>query len=89
MGLIEALAYSIPSLVTYGTNMGEEIEDSYAGWVCKEDAKEIGISLEKAIEDKAKYKEIGDNAVAIARRYDWNSIAKRAHSIYIKVIKKY
>ena len=34
MGLIEALAYGVPCLVSRGTNMYDEVLSSNAGWVC-------------------------------------------------------
>ena len=42
MGILEALSYGVPCLVTRGTNLGEIIEQYDAGWVAETNAEYVG-----------------------------------------------
>lgn len=49
MGLIEALSYGLPSVVTRGSNMLKEIKEADAGWVAEIDAISIAQALKKMV----------------------------------------
>lgn len=83
MGLIEALSYGIPCAVTDGTYMGEEIDNSNAGWVSNVSTESIAIMLEQICQSKNKFGEIGNNARSLSKKYDWDSIAEKTHREYI------
>lgn len=81
MGLIEALAYGVPALVTPGTNMGEEIANADAGWVCNEASKEaIKLQLQNILKEKTLFVKKGMNAIKLAKNYDWEVLAKKFHN---------
>jgi len=85
MGLIEALGYSLPCIVTGGTNMRTEIEAANAGWGCDIDAESIAGaigSLCDNINDLSSYRE---RAYKLACEYDWDALAGKAHLIYEKI----
>jgi len=86
-GLLEALAYGLPCLATTGSNMRKEIEAADAGWTADNDAESIKNALLKMISDKDKFEEKGKNARNLAKKYDWNAIAKRTHDVYEKLLK--
>lgn len=78
MGLIEALSYGLPALVTSGTNMGEEIQDSNSGWVCEPNIDSIYEQL-MVIVRKQSFGEKSANARQLSMKYDWRVIANDFH----------
>ncbi len=86
MGLIEALAYGLPALVTDGTNMGEEISSHNAGWTCKCTAEDISAGLKRIVADQKSLHEKQINARKLAEEYSWDRIGQSAHKIYQKII---
>lgn len=85
MGLIEAMAYGLPCLVTTGTNMGSEIEDFQAGWVSEVSAEGIAKSL-RAMISANDLSTLGQNAIQLMKRYSWNEIAQTTHRLYGAVV---
>lgn len=88
MGLIEALAYGIPSLVTNGTNMADKIEEYDAGWSCGTSTLEIENALKAMLNEKDKLLTYKSNAVQLAKLYSWESIAEETHSILTEILVK-
>lgn len=80
MGLIEALAYGLPVLVTRGSNMFDEVCDSHSGWVSETSIEGIKRSLQQMIADKEKYSDYSKNALLLSSRYDWDKLAERFHN---------
>lgn len=80
MGLIEALAYGLPALVTIGSNMKDEIEQADAGWACETSSESVRSGLLKMIEDQNVFKRKSDNAKSLAAQYSWDKLAKELHS---------
>lgn len=74
MGLLEALSYGLPALVTSGCNMGEEIERGNCGWNSVTDTKGITISLKKLILDINELGELSANALELAKKYCWDNV---------------
>lgn len=76
MSVLEAMANSLPCLVTNGTNIRNEIENANAGWGADDDVH----SVEKAFLILIKELNILDkknhNAYKLAKSYSWDSIAK-------------
>ena len=87
MGLIEALSYALPCIVTTGTNMREEIKDQNAGWTADPIAEDISMALKKAITECDKFPQKSANARLLAVKYDWNEIAQKNHQIYEDIIR--
>ena len=80
MGLIEALAYGLPCLVSKGSNMTKEIKDTDSGWTCLGDNEEsIGEALEAMVKDKKSFLTKSLNARTLAKNYDWDVLAKKFH----------
>lgn len=88
MGLIEALSYSIPSLITEGTNMGKEVESYNAGWVCETSVQGIVVGLTNLLNEKLNFYEKGENAYTLSKQYNWDVIAKDSHEKYLNLLKK-
>lgn len=81
MGLIEALAYGLPCLVTTGCNMRPEVEKYEAGWGCNISKDGIIQSLRKMINDIDKFSIKSENAKELASKYQWCNLAKSLHNI--------
>lgn len=79
MGLLEALSYGIPALVTPETNMAEEIEAFNAGWICKTTSQSIADSLERIVDEKNLIIQKGINAFNLSRNYAWYNLGLRMH----------
>lgn len=77
MGLIEALAYGVPALVTPGTNMSDSIDKYDAGWCCGDSVDEITNGLLTVTEQLSLLSVKGNNARNLALKYNWNSIAEQ------------
>lgn len=87
MGLIEALAYGVPAIVTPGSNMANEIRDANAGWTCDDvTVEEISRMLRQVIAERNQLKEKSKNAIELARPYDWSKLAERFHIEIKKLI---
>lgn len=86
MGVLEAFSYGVPCIVTPGSNMYEDVEESKAGWVCQFDATDIAdtilIACEEYRNNPLKYH---SNAIKKSIDYDWNVIAKQS----IEVLSQY
>lgn len=86
MGLLEACAYGLPSIVTTGTNMGDVIQDEGAGWVCPVAALSIADAIERAVASADDYSFRSAAARHVAERFSWQAIATSIHNDYCKVV---
>lgn len=86
MGLIEALSYGLPCLVTKGTNMGEEIKEAKAGWTAEINTESIANALKALLKDRSLLPEKGKNAIELSKKYDWDNIAKISSEKYRMLI---
>lgn len=88
MGLIEALSYGIPCLVTKGTNMAEEIETSGAGWTADFNIDSIVNAFQSLLIENESIEEKGKAALELSKKYSWNKIGKDSSEKYKKVAEK-
>ena len=86
MGLIEALAYGLPCVVTTGTNMRPEIEQYNAGWTADNTVDSIAAALTKMLNERAQFAQKSVHARALAEQYDWDKIAQQSHQIYEEIL---
>lgn len=86
MGLIEALSYGIPCLVTDGTNFSKQIVLYNCGWNAGSSVDTIRAALKEMIIEKEKYNELGENALNLANCYSWDRIAEDSHKIYAQLL---
>ena len=85
MALIEALSYGLPALVTTGSNMRSEIENSGAGWGCDTKSESIANALQKMISKKSDFSSVSKRALDLATTYSWEKIAKEFHDEICKI----
>ena len=80
MGLIEALSYGLPCIITTGANMREEVEKYDAGWCSDFSFEGIQKSILDMINQKSLYNRKGQNAIKLAANYEWDIIAQKFHA---------
>ena len=87
MALIEALSYGLPALATTGSNMREEIEKTDAGWGCDITVESIAKGLYNMVNDSS-LRQKSKNALNLARKYQWDVIAKQTSELLSSRIKR-
>ena len=85
MGLLEALAYGLPVIVSPGSNMAEEVAGTDSGWVCETAPNSIKHCLLQVLRSREDFTKKGENARRLASKYDWRLIAKKFHDEIEKV----
>ena len=88
MGLIEALGYGVPVLITRGTNMSKEVNNYDAGWTCETNEDNITKALLDIIHNKNLLSLKGKNARILASAFNWDTIAKDFHKTITNILKK-
>ncbi len=86
MGLLEALSYGLPSFVTNGVNMANEIETFGAGWTADISEESIADAIKKLLNSSNELKKKSQNAVELSKNYNWEDIAYTSHEKYKKLI---
>lgn len=88
LGILEALSYGIPCLVTEGTNVGDYIKNYNAGWVAKTNSISIADKLTEAIFEKKIWEEKSQNCIRlIEENFSWDKISNKAIQDYERVSK--
>ncbi len=87
MGILEALSYGIPCLVTEGTTLGGLVEEYNAGWRCDTTAEAIVKAIERAVSEKEHYAKKSENAIECARVFSWNNITEKTMHNYSEYLK--
>ena len=88
MGVLEALSYRIPIMITNGTNMAPVVEEYDCGWC--DDVSEEGISklFQRVMEERDLIAEKGEKGINAAYSYDWNTIAQKTHRVLESIVEK-
>ena len=86
MGLIEALAYGLPSFVTKGSNMMDEIVSTNSGWGANLTEESIADTILDIIKERGELKQKSENAIKLAREYRWSSLAEKFHNELISLL---
>ncbi len=87
LGILEALSYGIPCLVTRGTSLGVDIQNNRAGWMAENNAESVADTILKAIKEHENYPIISDNARnMINGSYSWPVITRKTIEEYEKLI---
>ena len=84
MGLVEALAFGLPSVVSVGTNIAEEIEAAGAGWNAGSTVESLANTLVIASSAQLRGRKV-ENARKFASRYRWDAIADRTHDVLTEI----
>lgn len=84
MGVLEAMSYGIPCLLTHGTNMSSEVLHEDAGWEVQPSEDSIAKGINNIlINDKENIRKKGLNARGlIINNYSWDKIATQSINEY-------
>lgn len=83
MGILEALSYGLPCIVTEGTGMADEITKADAGWGCSTSSEGIKNAIERAVKEKDTIPEKSRNAEKyIKENYTWDIVARNVIKSY-------
>ncbi len=86
MGILEAMSYGLPCLVTKGTTLSEFICENNAGFTTETDAQSIAKAFCSALEEKTTLLEKSKNAkLAVERAFSWNEISSNTIEKYTKI----
>ena len=88
MGLLDALSYGLPVLVTEGTNMGEAISETDSGLNSICDSDQIKDNLLQILNySEQEFLKMSKNALELSKKYSWDRIAMNTHIEYEKIVK--
>lgn len=83
MGILEALGYGLPCLITLGTTLGGFVENYNAGWVAETDTQSVYENLIQIMKEKNTLEEKSENAKKlIGDNFAWDKVASDAIKMY-------
>lgn len=86
MGILEAMSYAIPCLLTDGTSVGRYVETIGAGWNGGTDASVLAKAIINAVKDRTLWKEKGESARAFVKNeFDWNVVSMNTVEKYKEI----
>ncbi len=87
MGILEAMSYGIPCLVTNGTTMGDFIAERKCGWRGETDSQSIAKALILAIEEAHRLAELSENAREETKKtFAWNIVSNYTVRKYMELV---
>lgn len=90
MGVLEALSYGKPCLITPRTNMADIINKYNCGWVTELQPQTIAETIVKACEEyREKAESLFNNSLLAAKDFSWKEVAKKSIEEYRKIITIY
>ena len=88
MGVLEAMSYGLPCIITPNTNMVDLVKSNDAGWITPLEPSKIAESVIKAVseyrENPVRYIRNSQNAVS---QFEWGKVAKISLNAYSSAIK--
>ena len=87
MGILEALSYGVPCIITEGTSLGDIVRRYDAGWVADNSAESIAQTILAAIDEVDKLEQKSANAKRlISENYSWGIVSSSAIDKYEQII---
>jgi glycosyltransferase involved in cell wall biosynthesis len=88
ISLIEAMAYSVPVLVSPHVNLAPKIKEERAGWITELNKEHLAGTLAEALGSLEERNRRGDKARALAQSFAAPIIAKKLFDLYQSLIDK-
>ncbi len=87
MGVLEALSYRLPCIVTEATNMGEVINNYNCGWITEFNDVEIAKTIKNAIIDYQENKTtLNKHCQVASQQFLWSKIGEDSIKLYSKYL---
>ncbi len=87
LGILEAMSYGLPCIITKGTTLGEITERYDAGWVCETDLENISECIIKCVKEKELLRIKGQKArMLIEQNFTWDKVAKETLEKYQRLL---
>ena len=87
MGILEALGYGLPCILTDGTTLGDYIENNRAGFRSDTDATDVSRSIIEAVSSRRIYDKLSKNARASVKRdFSWERVAADTVKSYKEIL---
>ena len=89
MGILEAMGYGLPCLITAGTTLTGFVQEHDAGWACDTSAEGIARAMELAISQSDQYANKSQNArAAVSTYFSWERVVEKTLHDYAQLIHK-
>ena len=90
MGILEAMSYGIPCLVSEGTTLAKTIDESEAGWNAGTTVDSISETILQAVRDRNTWMSYGHNGrLLVERAFSWNAVAEHILEQYSDILIDY
>jgi len=86
MGVLEALSFGVPCILTPGTNISREVSDYGGGIEVALDPMSISEGIIEMLNHLDEENNFQDNAIKLAKAYSWENIAKCSIEKYREII---
>jgi len=87
MGILEAMSYGVPCVITKGTSLGEITRRYDAGWVAETTIDSVIKTIRKAIEEKDSLNQKSVNARRlISENFSWGIVSSSIIDKYRKIV---
>ncbi len=89
MGILEAMSYGVPCLITEGTTLRAFVEENDAGWTADTSAEGVAQALRRLTEEKQSLQEKSANArAAVEKHFSWQNVAKGTVERYGDILRR-
>lgn len=89
LGIMEAMAYGLPCIVTEGTTFARVVKENKCGYASDENPKEIANNIVRIIDNKEQLESLSINAYNFAKEnFDWTKIANETIKKYKRILEE-
>lgn len=83
--VMEALARSVPVLLSPHVNLADEIEEANAGWIAPVEREALSTTLATALNDPEELTKRGSAGKLLSQRYSWERAATELANLYTQI----
>lgn len=87
MGILEAMSYGLPTVITEGTGLAETVSKYGAGYCAENNVESIAEAIKSAVEGRKNFGKTSVNAIRAAEDFEWSLVAKKTVEKYKEIIK--
>jgi len=84
--VMEALAHSVPVLVSPNVNLAADIVAANAGWVAAIDKDALAATLDEAVSDEDELLQRGRAGKQLSQKYSWENTTKMLIELYYEIL---